>query len=223
MKSCPIIILFIFLISCDSSNQKNLDAILANSYVCLDNSCQSNFEISKEVSPDHYIDDNGYSHIKFWGPKYFTVKGELSQLNDKYIINGVPLVETVFDSDYWIWLDSLTFVLPVYSIFSWYTDNEFQNPIPIGNNIITLDEMVSRLPPLNISGYSINENTCMDCPYSSTLFGTYSKYTYKPQHSFYLGPEMKGDTLKVFIKVIFNTDLGLTDENEHVLNIIVDP
>ena len=113
--------------------------------------------------------------------------------------------------------------MPVYSIFSWYTDNEFQNPIPIGNITITLDEMISKLPPLNISGYSINENTCMDCPYSSTLFGTYSKYTYKPQHSFYLGPEMKGDTLKVFIKVIFNNYLGLTEENEHVLNIIVDP
>jgi hypothetical protein len=40
---------------------------------------------------------------------------------------------------------------------------------------------------------------------------------------FFLGPEMKGDTLKVFIKVIFNNDLGLTEENEHVLNIIVDP
>ena len=75
MKSCLIIILFIFLISCDSSNQKDLDAILANSYVCLDNSCQSNFEISKEVSPDYYIDENGFNHIQFWGPKYFTVKG----------------------------------------------------------------------------------------------------------------------------------------------------
>ena len=143
-------------------------------------------------------------------------------MSKKYVINGVPLVETVFDSDYWIWLDNLTFVLPVYSIFSWYTDNEFQNPIPVGTITITLNEMISRLPPLNISGYSINENTCMDCPYTSTLFGTYSKYTYKPQHSFYLGPEMVGDTLQVFIKVIFNSDIGLSEENEHILKVVVD-
>ena len=211
-----------FFISCNNINEDNLDDFISETSPCLSSPCSSTFEISKEVTPDLYIDENGYNHIQFWGPKYFTVKGELSKLKEKYVINGVPLTETVFDSDYWIWLDNLTFVLPVYSIFSWYTDNEFQNPIPVGTITITLDEMVNRLPPMNISGYSINPNTCMDCPYTSTLFGTYSKYNYKPQHSFYLGPEMKGDTLQVFIKVIFNSDSGVREENEHIIKVVVD-
>ena len=217
-----IYIILLLIISCDIPNKGDSQNLMIETSPCLNEPCESSFEVSKEVTPDHYIDENGYNHIQFWGPKYFTVRGNLSELSKKYVINGVPLVETVFDSDYWIWLDNLTFVLPVYSIFSWYTDNEFQNPIPVGTITITLNEMISRLPPLNISGYSINENTCMDCPYTSTLFGTYSKYTYKPQHSFYLGPEMVGDTLQVFIKVIFNSDIGLSEENEHILKVVVD-
>ena len=221
-KKWLIYVILIFNFSCDISNKEDSQNLMIETSPCLNEPCESSFEVSKEVTPDHYIDENGYNHIQFWGPKYFTVRGNLSELSKKYVINGVPLVETVFDSDYWIWLDNLTFVLPVYSIFSWYTDNEFQNPIPVGTITITLNEMISRLPPLNISGYSINENTCMDCPYTSTLFGTYSKYTYKPQHSFYLGPEMVGDTLQVFIKVIFNSDIGLSEENEHILKVVVD-
>ena len=56
----------------------------------------------------------------------------------------------------------------------------------------------------------------------STLFDTHSTYTYRPQHSFYLDDRMIGDTLSVFIKVTFNTDLGESEEQEQVLNIIVD-
>jgi hypothetical protein len=215
-------ILYFIVIGCNINNDKVNPIDNSITSPCISTPCSSTFEISKEVTPDLYIDENGYNHIQFWGPKYFTVKGELSELKEKYVINGVPLTETVFDSDYWIWLDNLTFVLPVYSIFSWYTDNEFQNPIPVGTITITLDEMVNRLPPMNISGYSINPNTCMDCPYKSNLFGTYSKYNYKPQHSFYLGPEMRGDTLQIFIKTTFNSDLGVSEENEHRLKVVVD-
>ena len=222
MNKWLIFTLLLLIISCDIPNKEDSQNLMIETSPCLNEPCESIFEVSKETNPNHYVDENGYNHIQFWGLKYFTVKGELSELTDKYVINGVPLVETVFDSDYWIWLDNLTFVLPVYSIFSWYTDNEFQNPIPVGTITITLDDMITKSSPFNISGYSINENTCMDCPYSSTLFKTYSKYTYKPQHSFYLGPEMVGDTLQVFIKVIFNSDFGLSEENEHVLKVIVD-
>ena len=54
------------------------------------------------------------------------------------------------------------------------------------------------------------------------FFGTYSKYNYKPQHSFYLGPEMKGDTLNIFIQVLFNSDLGPQEKKDHILRVIVD-
>jgi hypothetical protein len=33
---------------------------------------------------------------------------------------------------------------------------------------------------------------------------------------------MVGDTLQVFVKVIFNSDIGISEENEHILKVIVD-
>ena len=147
------VIILVTVLSCKNGFDEDNSFKMYDSSPCFPKLCSSTFGISKEVTPDHYIDENGYNHIQFWGPKYFTVRGELSELTDRYVINGVPLVETVFDSDYWIWLDNLTFILPVYSIFSWYTDNEFQNPIPVGTITITLDDMVKRFPPMNISGY----------------------------------------------------------------------
>lgn len=62
----------------------------------------------------------------------------------------------------------------------------------------------------------------MDCPYTPTLFGSYSKYNYKPQHSFYMDERTVGDSLKVFVKVIFNSDIGERVEMEHILDIIID-
>ena len=48
------------------------------------------------------------------------------------MLNGVPLIETQFDSDYWVALDNLRFTVPTYSVFSWFTGGGFNNPIPIG-------------------------------------------------------------------------------------------
>ena len=103
-----------------------------------------------------------------------------------------------------------------------FTDGEFNNPIPVGEYTIYLTDIFDDEPPLNITGYQITENTCMDCPYTLTLFGSYSKYNYKPQHSFYMDERMVGDSLKVFVKVIFNSDIGERVEMEHVLDLIID-
>ena len=135
-KAASLIILIISIYSCSTSADNNLTE---EYYPCIENPCNSIFEISKEVTPELYIDDNGFNHIQFWGPKYFTVKGVLGKLKEKYEVNGIPLIETTFDSDYWIWLNNLTFTLPVYSPFSWFIDNEFQNPIPIGTITINLN------------------------------------------------------------------------------------
>jgi hypothetical protein len=75
---------------------------------------------------------------------------------------------------------------------------------------------------LNIAGYQITKNTCFDCPYSDRLFATYSKYTYKPRQQFYLDNRMVGDTLEVYVKATFNTDLGESVEMNHTLKVIID-
>jgi hypothetical protein len=187
-------------------------------YPCKDGRCDSVFYVDEPKNS--YLDNNNYWRVPYRGLKYFTVKGKLDELHEKYVVNGVPLVETIFDSNYWVWINNLSFTIPVYSVLSWFTDREFNNPIPVGEYTIYLTDIFDDEPPLNITGYQITENTCMDCPYTPTLFGSYSKYTYKPQHSFYMDERMVGDSLKVFVKVIFNSDIGERVEMEHVLDII---
>lgn len=200
----------LFLASCEK--QDNIDF-----YPCKDGNCDSVFYID---SPQSYIDDNGYWHVKYWGPKYFTVAGQLDELHEEYVVNDVPLVEVAYDSNYWVAFDDLLFTVPLYSPFGLQTSTG--NRIPIGNLTYNIGEIAKLMEPLNIAGYQITKNTCFDCPYSERLFATYSQYNYKPRQNFYLDNRMKGDTLSVYVKATFNTDLGWSEEMNHELKIIVE-
>lgn len=164
--------------------------------------CNAQFWIDPNVSPGVFQDTNGYWHIEHQGFNYFTIKGELSEapLTE---VNGVPIVETIFDSDYWIWIDGITFTVPLYSVLGYFTGGGYNNPIPIGNTTYTIEDMAQNHPPLNIVGYQINPNQCLDCPYSETLIGTRSKYTYTPQQQIFFDNEMIGDTAKILIEARF--------------------
>ena len=190
------------------------------SYPCLDGDCNSFFEIDPLVSPGVYQDSNGYWHITHQGIQYFTIKGNTSELHPDYVVNGVPMIETVFDSDYWVWINGVTFTVPLYNVLGYFTGGDYLNPIPIGNLTYTIEDMANNFPPLNISGYSINRNQCLDCPYSETLLGTYSKYNYTPQQQIFFDSQMIGDTTKVFVKTIFNSDIGRKVEVEKEFKII---
>ena len=181
-------------------------------YPCLDGNCNTEFYIDPLVSPGVYQDNNGYWHIEYQGYNYFTIKGNTSELHPDYVINGIPLIETIFDSNYWVWIDGITFTVPLYSALSYFTDGDFNNPIPIGSLTYTIEDMANNFPPLNIAGYSINPNQCFDCPYSETLLGTYSKYNTHPQQQIFFDNQMVGDTAKVFVKTIFNSDVKVEKE-----------
>ena len=189
-------------------------------YPCKDENCQSFFSIDKDVSPESYQDSNGYWHIKFDGLRYFTIKGELDKLNEDYIINELPLTEVAYDSDYWVWINNLTFKVPVYTLYGLFSDNNYTSPIPIGDLEYTITDMAKNHPPLNIAGYQITTKTCMDCPFTPTLFDTYSKYTYKPRHMFLFLPEMVGDTATVFIEARFGVGKNKEIKDNHQLKII---
>ena len=179
---------------------------LISPYPCLSGDCESFFEIDPLVSPGVYQDDNGYFHIEHQGYNYFTIKGQLDELHPDYVVNEVPLVETLFDSDYWVWIDGITFTVPLYSVLGYFTGGGFINPIPIGNLTYTIEDMANNHPPLNIAGYSYNPNSDIQS------LGTYSKYNYTPQQQIFFDNQMVGDTAKIFIKTIFPNNIEVEKE-----------
>ena len=189
--------------------------------VCITGDCNAQFFIDEQVQPNAYQDENGYWHIEFYGPKYFTIRGELDELSTA-VVNGVPLVMTEYDSDYWVAFDSIHFTVPTYSVLSWFTGGGYNNPVPVGNMEYTLTDLAQVQPPLNIAGYQITEHFCWECPYAEGLLGTRSRYTYEPRQQFYLDNEMVGDTLQVFVKSTFNIDLGDRQVVEDSFKIIVE-
>ena len=179
-------------------------------YPCLDGNCNSFYELDSLVSPNAYQDENGYWHIEHQGINYFTIQGNIDELHSEYIINGVPLVETAYDSNYWVWINNITFTVPLYSILGYFTSGNFTTPISIGNLTYTIEDMANNFPPLNIVGYSYNPNSQIED------LGTYSKYNYNPRQQIFFDNQMVGDTAKIVIETRFPEDIIVNNE----LNII---
>ena len=171
--------------------------------------CDGNYKVIYQgipISPN----SNGYYEIDWNGLNYFQIEGNLTPLNDQYVINGVPLIEANFDSDYWVVFDTLRFQTPMYSYLGWFNDNTLNTPIPFGSYTYTINDLIDLHPPTNIAGYQIPKHFCIECPYAETIIGSHSKYNYKPKQNFMLDDEMIGDTINVFIETVFNTEGGIT-------------
>lgn len=214
MKNLGLILVVLFLAACSK------EEMVEN--VCLTDDCIVDFRIEyvNEVTQD----ENGYWHIQWEGLNYFTVKGEISEFNPEYEVNGVPLIETRFDSDYWIFLDDITFTIPLYSPFGLFYDGQFTRPVAIANQLISpcfILEQIGR-DPYNIAGYQMSEKMNLDKPYSERLMGTYSSNTYKPQQQYKLDRRWKGDTLTVYTRTTLNYDLGDSKEIDRNFKIIID-
>ena len=187
---------------------------------CKDGSCETQVWISNPANTTQ--DANGYYHVTWFGPNYFSVNLKLAELIPEYVINGVPLVETNFDSDYWVLFDTIKYTTPMYSYLGWFNDNQFNNPIPIGNYTYTLKGLTNVHPPLNIAGYQLSKNMCWNCPYTPTIIGTHSKYNYSPKQNLFLSKYMKGDTANVYIQVVYNSDVGDSDVKNIQLKVVFD-
>ena len=183
-------------------------------YPCADRHCDVEFWIDTLVQPNTYIDVNGYHHIEFRGPKYFTIKAKLDKLHPEYVINGVPLVGVAWDSDTWIAFDTLSFKIPLYNILG--MQNGQNDPISVGNLAITMTDLAALHPPLNIAGYQINK--------ASTLkrLGTQTLYSYNTQQQIYLNNRMVGDTVKIFAHAEFNIDYGPSETFNVEFDIVID-
>lgn len=183
--------------------------------VCISGNCNSQLAVvykNQEILPNA----NGHYEIEWDGLNYFQVKGQLSELNDQYVINGIPLIQTNFDSDYWIIFDTLRFSTPMYSYLGWFNDQGLNTPIAIGNHTYTLNDLLSLHPPYNIAGYQLPKHWDTDSPVASSYIGSHSKYTYKPTQNFLLDNEMVGDTINLFIETIFNTEQGVVYHGSNI-------
>jgi len=192
-------------------------------YPCIHEECSAKFWIDDYSNPGAYYNvEDGYWRVKYHGLGYFTIRGKLSELHDYYVINEVPLIETVYDSDYWIVFDTIAFTIPIYSYLGWFTDEGLEHPIPIGDTTYTIVQLTENASIFNVAGYTISKYTNYDRPYSSSLFGTYSKYDYEPSQNIFVNNEMVGDTVNVFIEVYFNFDIGNNVVHKHTMSIIIE-
>tara|TARA_R110001592_G_scaffold280361_1_gene547749 strand:- start:10687 stop:11328 length:642 start_codon:yes stop_codon:yes gene_type:complete len=182
--------------------------------------CETSYEV---IYKNQLITPNldGYYEVEWDKLDYFQISGNLSPLNDDYVINKIPLIEARFDSDYWVVLDSLTFQTPMYSYLGWFNSNSLDDPIAVGNMVITLNDMFNLHPPFNIVGYQIPRYFDTDHPAAHTILGTYSKYTYQPTQNIFLDDEMVGDTINLFVETTFNTDMGESEIIEDHIKIII--
>ena len=185
--------------------------------------CMGNCETSYEVIYKNQLmySNNGYFEIEWDDLNYFQISGYLSPLNDQYVVNGVPLIEARFDSDYWVVMDSLTFQTPMYSYLGWFNDHGLNTPISVGNLDVTLTDLMALYPPLNVVGYQIPKYFDVDHPAAESFLGTYSKYNYQPTQNIFVDDEMVGDTINIFIETVFNNDVGESEIIKDQIKVII--
>jgi hypothetical protein len=170
--------------------------------------CGTNYIVVYE-NQEIYPNSNGYYEVPWNGLEYFQVKGQLTEVNNDYVINDVPQVEAKFDSDYWVVINNLYFQTPQYSYLGWFNSTNLNRPIAFGNHTYTMNDIISLHSPLNVVGYQVPKHFCTDCPYSESLVGTYSKYNYNPTCNVLLDDEMVGDTINIFVETTFNPEGGV--------------
>lgn len=214
MNKLYIISALFFLASCSKEE-------LTPEGVCITGDCQAEWVIDTQNQPNAYKDEMNYWHVEA-SNKYFTIKGELDLIYEEYIVNDVPLVETTFDSDKWIWIEGWVFSIPLYNPFREYFDPQFNRPIVIGSSEIKFCNMIQDGQVYNLAGYTFNDKFCGDCPYSGRVMGTYSSNTLNPQQSINIDNRVKGDTIEFYMKTKFNYDLGDSEEVYRSIRVIVE-
>jgi len=177
------------------------DLIKEDKSPCQDGNCEATFGIDATLNPGSYLDNNGIWHIKYSGLNYFRIKGNTDVLKPEYVINGVPLMETGYDSNYFFVPGNVTWKYPVYSFLGLYTNNNLTNPIPIGFETYTMLQLVENYSISNLAGYEITKHFNFNTPYAKTLLQTYSKYNYHPTQQMVFFPDMIGDEAEIFIRV----------------------
>lgn len=187
--------LFLLLVSCSIAEE--------STSVCVDGTCDAAFRIDTQVNPGSYQDSDGVWHIKYSGNNYFTVKGITDKLNSENIVNGTPLIETGFDSDFFFTPENIQWTYPVYSFLGLFINNTLTTAIPYGYQTLTLPQILNNTSVTNVVGYEMTSHTSFNKPYSPTLLSVYSKYNYTPQRNMVFLPSFVGREATIYIRVIW--------------------
>ena len=187
--------------------------------VCLNGNCYGDFYVDTIGHPGTYQDSQGVWHIKHAGLNYFTIKGNLSHLDPYYIINGVPLVETAYDSNFFYVIGNVIWTYPIYSYLGLWSSNQMNTPIPYGTGTYTFPQLIQQTSIENLAGYEIqhNPNVNINHPAYPTYFSTYSRYTYKPQQNMVFFPDFIGKTASIYIEITFGEDKVKIDKEIKVI------
>lgn len=213
MSQKKLVIIFIFIILIIITGCE--DILKKETSNCLDGNCEATFFIDTAQNPGSYLDNDGIWHIKYSGLNYFRIKGNTDVLKPEYVINGVPLMETGYDSNYFFIHGNVTWKYPVYSYLGLFTNNNLTNPIPIGFETYTMMQLVENYSISNLAGYEITKHFNFNTPYAQTLLQTYSKYNYHPTQQMVFFPDMIGDEAEVYIRVIW----GETEVKNYTLKV----
>jgi hypothetical protein len=197
LKNLFLLLLSLFVFSCSTPE------IEPN--VCLNSNCGAEFRIDTQGHPGTYQDAQGVWHIKHAGLNYFTVKGDVSELDPHYVINGIPLVSVGFDSNFFYIPGNVIWTYPVYSYLGLWSSNQMDTPLPIGTQTYTFPQLIGQTNIMNLAGYTIqrNPNVNINHPAYKTYFATYSKYTYKPQQSMVFFQDFIGQSATIYINITF--------------------
>jgi hypothetical protein len=171
--------------------------------VCLNGDCGVEFWIDTLGHPGTYQDLQGVWHIKHADLDYFTVKGRINELDPHYVINGVPLVETGFDSNFFYTLGNVIWTYPTYSFLGLWSSSQMNTPIPYGTASYTFPQLIGQTTIINLAGYEIQRNPHVNTnhPAYQGYFATYSKYTYTPQQSMVFFDDFEGMTATIYLEV----------------------
>ena len=196
-----ICVFLVFFISCEDITEEKI-------YPCPDGNCDAECVVDIQQNPGSYKDANGIWHVKHSGLNYFRIKGTTDPLVASYIVNGVPLMETGYDSNYFYVPGQVTWTYPVYSYLGLYINNNLSQPIPVGTQTVTLPQLVNDTSVSNLAGYEINRYFNFNHPAAKTMLQTYSKYTYTPTQQMPFFTDMIGDSAEIYIRVLWNSDFG---------------
>ena len=133
------------------------DNSLKKPYPCPDGSCDASFIIDTIQNRGSFIDNTGTWHIKHSGLNYFRILGETDTLVRTYVINGIPLIETGYDSNYFYIPGNITWTYPVYSFLGLFTNNNLGKAIPFGTKTYTITQLTDNYYIENLAGYQISK------------------------------------------------------------------